>query len=403
MKQAPRPYRNQRLFRPKQRRQQHLLEVSLRADKEREIRIRRAVAIIFKVVLFAALSVGVWRGTKEGLRRLIWENRSFYVSDLRVTTDGTLTREQILTTGGIVEGRNIFLLDLTKVRAALDALPQVERVEVQRTLPNRIDVEVTERQPIAWIAAPGDTDPTASDRSFLIDARGYVMRTRKLLPDYYSLPIITGVETENIVPGKNITAPIVPTSREPDGSVAVLRQAIMASAVHSALEMIKLNADSTRWQVRSIDVSKGYCLVVTDRSRAVITFALERIDQQLTRLYRLLDVIEPTHREIQTVNLFVEHNTPVTFNDPHPEEPVPPVGTPPTKADPAKPADKSATAAKDKTAKEKSSGATATPIPVKRAEAVTPKKTKSKDTTPSTVKKTDAVSVKKPFRLQANG
>jgi len=394
MKQAPRPYRNQRLFRPKQRRQQHLLEVSLRADKERELRIRHAAALIFKIVIFSALAVGAWVGTKQGLRRLVWENRTFYLSDLRVTTDGTLTREQILTTGGIVEGRNIFLLDLAKVRNSLDALPQVEHVEVQRTLPNRIDVEVTERQPIAWIAAPGDTDPTASDRSFLIDARGYVMRTRKLLPDYYSLPIITGVETENIVPGKRLTAPVAPSVRESDGSVAVLRQGITAATVQAALDLIKLNADSTRWQVRSIDVSKGYCLVVTDRSRALITFGLDNLDKQLTRLYRLLDVVEPTRKELQTVNLFVERNTPVTFTEPPSEEPVPPVGAAPAKPD--------AAAKPGTNAGNKPSGAS-TPMPVRRAESVashaTPAKTRSKDSG----KKTGNEALKKPFRLQGNG
>ena len=30
------------------------------------------------------------------LRRLIWENHALYLSDIRVTTDGTLTRDQIL-------------------------------------------------------------------------------------------------------------------------------------------------------------------------------------------------------------------------------------------------------------------------------------------------------------------
>src|SRR5262249_50899415 len=155
--------------------------------------------------------------------------------------------------------------------------------EVDRTLPNRIDIEVTERQPIAWVAAPGDSDPTSSDRSFLIDGRGYVMRTHKLLPDYYSLPIITGVETENLVPGQKVTA----------------------FEVVAALELLRLNSDNTRWQVRNIDVAKRYCLVVTDRAHARVTFSLDHIDHQLARLYRLQEIIDPS-REIRTVNLFVE-------------------------------------------------------------------------------------------------
>ncbi len=299
MKSATRPYRNQRLFRPKQRRQQHLLEVSLRADKERIRRVRRAASFVFKVLLFVAMGAGAWVGTKQALRRLVWENPAFYLSDVRVSTDGTLTREQVLNAGGIVEGRNILQLNLSRVRAALDSLPQVERVEVQRTFPNRLDVIITERQPIAWFSAPGDTNPMASDRSFLLDAHGVIMRTRKIQPDYYSLPVISGAETGNFIPG----------------------QRVAAYEVQAALELLRLNADSTRWQVLNIDVAKGYCLVVTDRRHAKITFGLDNIDKQIGRLYRILDVIEPTHREIQTVNLFVDHNTPVTFADQQIPEP----------------------------------------------------------------------------------
>jgi hypothetical protein len=93
--------------------------------------------------------------------------------------------------------------------------------------------------------------------------------------------------------------------------------------IQAALELIRLNADSTRWQIRNVDVSKLYCLIVTDRRHARVTFGLDEIDRHLTQFYRLLDYLEPTHREIQTVNLLVERNTPVTFMDEVAPEPPP--------------------------------------------------------------------------------
>ncbi len=57
-------------------------------------------------------------------------------------------------------------------------------------------------------------------------------------------------------------------------------------------------------------------MVVTDRTHAQITFGLDDIDKQLTKLNRLLEYLEPQHREIQTVNLIVERNIPVTFFEP---------------------------------------------------------------------------------------
>lgn len=313
MKQPPKPYRNQRFSRPRQRRQQHLLEVSVRASKAREQRLRMVIGGCFRLFIFCAFIGGTWIGAKKALQVFFWDNPTFHLTDIRVETDGTLTREQILTTGGIVEGRHIFLTDLAAATSALDKLPQVERVDVLRTLPNRVDINITERRPIAWVAAAGDTDPASSERSFLIDARGYVMRSRKLLPEYLHLPVISGVETENIVAGQKVTT----------------------FETQAALELLRLNADSTRWQARNIDVSKGYCLIVNDRSRARVTFALDKIDAQLARLYRLLDHIQPANREIQTVNLFVERNTPVTFYEPEPEPPVEATIVPPA-SEPAK-------------------------------------------------------------------
>ncbi len=375
MKVAPRQYRNQRLFRTRQQRSQQLLEVSLRASKERARRMRVVASAIFKVLVFAALCAGAWIGTKEGLRRFVWENPSFFLSDVRVTSDGTLTREQILAIAGIVEGRNIFLTDFTKAREALDGLPQVERVELQRALPNRVDIEVTERQPIAWVAAKGDTDPVTSERSFLIDGRGFVMKPRKVLPEYEHLPVVSGVVTEDLAAGQKVST----------------------CEMQAALELIRLNADSTRWQARDIDVSKGYCVVVTDRDRARITFGLDHIEKQLARLYRLLEVIEPTHREIQTVNLLVERNPPVTFLEPVGEESAAPQAALSGKSEAPKVIAEKAPAAKGK------ADVSAKPAPAEtRAASASVKKgaasSKSKDK-PSGSNKTSAGSLRKPFRL----
>lgn len=286
--------RNQRISSGRQRKQQHLLDVKIRVGKERQRRYRVIAGFIFKTILLVALIGGVWFGGREGLRRYFWENPDYFVRDPLVKTDGTLTIEQVLTAAGVVEGRNIFTVDLGKARAALEKLPQVESVEVLRTLPNHLAINIIERRPIAWVTLKKEEDPTTSERAFLIDARSVVLRSRVLLPEYYHLPIISGVQTENLVPG----------------------QRVKAFDVQAALELVRLNAASTRFQVRNIDLAKGYCLVVTDQRRAKITFGFDRIDTQLARLNRLLDVIEPTQQEIQTVNLIPERNVPVTFYDP---------------------------------------------------------------------------------------
>jgi len=305
---------NKRISNSRQRKQKHLLDVKLRASTERTRRAQAIFGFVFKTAFFLALAAGVWLGGKEALRRFLWENPDYFLHEINFTTDGALTREQALTAANISEGRNIFTVDLGKARAALEKMPQVESAVVQRILPNRITVTLTERRPIAWIAPRGVDDPTTSDRSFLIDARAIVLRTRVLLPEYYHLPVISGFETENLVAGRRVND----------------------LEMQAALDLIRLNSDSTRFQAQNIDVSKGYCLTVTDQRHAKITFGLDRIDSQLSRLYRCLDRAAADKKELQTVNLIVERNVPVTFVEPEGETPAP-EGVPvnPPKATPA--------------------------------------------------------------------
>lgn len=312
MKIAPRPYRNQRLGRPKQRKQQQLLEVSIRRDKERSRQWKHGFMVVWKVLLLSALVAGAWVGTREALQRFVWQNPFFYLTDVRFSTDGTLTREQTLSTAGVVEGSNILTLDLGKVRATIAQLPQVDRVEIIRSFPHRLDIEITERQPVAWVTEQSDVDPTATDRAFLIDAHGIVMKSRKLLPTYGHLPLISGAVLENLAVG----------------------QKVKELELLAALELLHVAGDGTRWQIRNIDVSKGYCLMVTGREHAPVVFGLENLDRQWTRLNRLLDYAESIHKELQSANLLVERNTPVTFYDPDAPEPPPVVAAPP--APPAK-------------------------------------------------------------------
>lgn len=384
---------NRRVSNNQQRRQQHLLEVTIRRDKAIAQRNRAILVVTCKLLLVVAAVAAAYLGSREALRRFVWENEDYYLTDIRVSTDGALTREQILTAGNIVEGRNIFTINIAAARDAIDNLPQVERAEIQRVLPNRINIQIIERRPIAWVTARADEDPSTSEKSFLIDARGVVMRSKTVLPEYLHLPVISGVEVGNLAPG----------------------QRVQSFEMQAALDLVRLNVDSTRFQVRNIDVSKGYCLVVTDRSKARITFGLDRVDKQLERLNRLLDHLEQGKREIQTVNLLVERNVPVTFAPPPSPEPEPVAAAAPA-ATPAKSESVRekflATQGKSAASKSSATPSRSTPAATKYAAMTKPKKSAVPD--PIKVRSTPAPtprattpapqptpfdSFRKPFRL----
>src|SRR4029077_13063859 len=133
-----------------------------------------------------------------------------------------------------------------------------------------------------------------SEAAFLVDARGILMKEKKLLPEYLGLPLIVGCASESLEPGKVVESP----------------------EARAALDLLRLSTRSfmqTRFQIREIDVSKGYCLMVTDKNRTRVTFGFDNLDAQLQRLEKFLVYSDDTKQEIATVNLLVQRNIPITF------------------------------------------------------------------------------------------
>lgn len=301
---------------PRKRKQQHLLDVKVRSRKASQQRVQAVITGLCKVMLTVSVAAGIFYGAREGLRRFVWENPDYRLTDIQFTDDGgVLSRDQVLKAAGIKEGQNIFSINLPRARESLLKLSQVEHAELERVLPARIAITINERKPIAWIASRDDEDPSSSPNSFLVDKQGMLMKAKNLLPDYRHLPVICGVTgMDNLQAGETIDD----------------------FAVRAALDLVRLDEDNavqTRFQVRSIDLSKGYCMVVTDQSRAHVTFGFDRLDWQLDRLGVVLDKVEDSKRELQTVNLMVQRNVPVTFVEPVEElanagAPVPQSSTP---------------------------------------------------------------------------
>jgi hypothetical protein len=290
--------RNRRLSNVRQRRQQHLLDVRVRSRKAAQHQIRNAMGVVWKVVLVAGLCTGGYVGAREAATRLFFKNPDYQVKTIELQTDGTLQREDVLKAADLHEGENIFSVNLARIRDRVQQLPQADEVEVMRKLPNEIDIRIVERRPVAWITSETEiTDPFASDAAFLVGRRGVLMQQKKLLPEYLGLPLILGCRSESLEAGKVVESPEAKT----------------------ALELLRLTERSllqTRFQIREIDISKTYCLVVTDKNHSRVVFALNGLEDQLRRLQVFLDYCENTKQELETVNLVAQRNIPVTFTSP---------------------------------------------------------------------------------------
>jgi cell division protein FtsQ len=80
-------------------------------------------------------------------------------------------------------GRSVVRVPLTERREAIESLPWVEQAHVQRVLPNRIRVEITERSPVAFLR-------TGSDLS-LVDAQGVVLD--RPAEGEFRFPVVAGI------------------------------------------------------------------------------------------------------------------------------------------------------------------------------------------------------------------
>ena len=287
--------RNRRVSNLRQRRQQHLLDVKVRSRRATAHRIRRATSVFSRVILIVVLLVAVCAGAREAARRLFFENPDYQLKTIELQTDGTLQREQVLKEADLREGENIFKVNLARVHDCVQQLPQTDEVQVMRKLPSEIDIRVVERKPVAWITSEKEiSDPFASDAAFLVDARGVLMKQKKLLPEYLGLPLILGCSSEALEAGKIVES----------------------SEAKTALELVRLSTRSplqVRFQIREIDVSKGYCLLATDKNHARVTFGFNDLDTQLRRLEHFLTYCDDSKQELGTVNLLVQRNIPVTF------------------------------------------------------------------------------------------
>src|SRR5213595_1482627 len=287
--------RNRRVSNVRKRRQQHLLDVKVRSRRVTQHRIRKTLVFFSKVALAAMLCSGGYIGAREAARHLFFDNPDYQLKAIELQTDGSLQREQILKAADLREGENIFRVNLARIHDQIQELPQVDEVQVVRKLPSEIDIQVVERKPVAWLTKEKEiSDPFVSDGAFLVDARGVLMKEKKLLPEYLGLPVILGCSSESLEVGKVVESPEAKT----------------------ALELLRLSSRSflqMRFQIREIDVSESYRLLVTDKNHSRVMFGYNDLETQLRRLEQFLVYCDDSKQELATLNLLVQRNIPVTF------------------------------------------------------------------------------------------
>jgi cell division protein FtsQ len=114
-----------------------------------------------------------------------WRFRIESSDDIEISGTHNVPHAQVMEVLGGDIGRNIFFIPLTERKAQLEKIPWVESASVMRFVPNRLQVEIHERTPIAFARL--------GSRIWLIDAGGTLMELPGAGKQKYSFPVIVGM------------------------------------------------------------------------------------------------------------------------------------------------------------------------------------------------------------------
>lgn len=277
----------------------HLLELNVRTASIRRQRRTKLGGLLWKVSALVMSVAVVAVGIRVASEKFFYKNPEYSLRHLLTHLHDVMTDDELVALTGLRTGENLFLLDIDRAKKKLDTLPEVRSVSIERRLPDTIEVGIERRLPVFLISVPEEgADATVSEtfvpgKSFLCDRDGVIMQPNRLSDEFLHLPVLTGLGAVHMVPGKKL---------EDDRLVS-------AVALNEALSEIP----EETFRIRSVDVTKPYAIVVTDVSNARFTFGTKDLPAQLERLRKLLAHCQETGRKIETANLMIQRNTPVTF------------------------------------------------------------------------------------------
>ena len=119
----------------------------------------------------------------------------FNITDIEVLNNNRVSSETVISLSGINTNENIFRFIATKAISNIKQNAYIEDVNIRRVIPNKVQIEVTEREPAFSIPVLGEFAYMSS--------QGYIL---EIAQNELNLPIIYGFKTaeENITAGNRI-------------------------------------------------------------------------------------------------------------------------------------------------------------------------------------------------------
>ncbi|MEC8621947.1 MAG: cell division protein FtsQ/DivIB [Pseudomonadota bacterium] len=156
----------------------------------RKIITKLLAPVIFVLAVGSIVLISPHTGWVEKGKVLILSNiikasvqLGFVVDDISLIGRINTRKSDIIEAIKVVQGQSILEIDPKKIHSKIENLPWVEFAVVQRKLPNKLVVTITEREPIAiW---------QKNANLSIIDRKGHLIQVSNLFP-FRKLPILVG-------------------------------------------------------------------------------------------------------------------------------------------------------------------------------------------------------------------
>lgn len=145
----------------------------------------RKSRFVVLVALLGGLGYGGW---------LTWHSSALALRRVEVVGNTHVTKEELAAASGLVPGTNLLVLSTGRVASKIESLAWIRDVRVERIIPSKVRITVTERTAAAKVLLPGG--------AYIVDEEGVVLDEGGDAPvALVSLPM------EGLTAGDRITLP----------------------------------------------------------------------------------------------------------------------------------------------------------------------------------------------------
>lgn len=144
--------------------------------KKRKSKIKKILKLLLKIIIILGIIVGIGA--------FLFISPVFSIQEINVNGAKEISDSVYKAMSGIEIGDNIFSVQKTSIIQEIKKEPYVETVEIKSVYPNKIEINIVERE-ISYLAEQ-------NGRYFFIDKHGYILETNLAPLDYL---IIKGCNT----------------------------------------------------------------------------------------------------------------------------------------------------------------------------------------------------------------